>query len=116
MTYFSNLPTLLSGHDFQARHSDMLAAARCEPLTKEQVVAMRKVNPYVYDKATRSLLPNAKMKAAIWQAMREHLEKNPVINPFLGIDMAKPGSDRTVIVTKLPKAVWRKWWGQAREI
>ena len=37
-------------------------------------------------------------------------DRAPEDNPFmdaLGIDMAKPGSDRTVIVTKLPKAVWR---------
>lgn len=35
MTYFSNLPTLLSDHDFQARHADMLAAVRDGRTVKE---------------------------------------------------------------------------------
>jgi hypothetical protein len=39
---FSNQPTMLQHHDFQARHSDMLAAARVgETMTKEQIAARR---------------------------------------------------------------------------
>jgi hypothetical protein len=61
----------------------------------------------LYPKAP-ALLPSevAEAKALIWESMREPL-KNPILD-LIGIDMAKPGSDRTVIVTKLPKAVWRQ--------
>jgi hypothetical protein len=38
---FSNLPTRLQDQDFHARHRDMLAAAQCEPLTKEQIEHQR---------------------------------------------------------------------------
>ncbi len=51
----NNIPSFLQRDDFMARHSDMVAAARGEPLTKEQIEARRKPNPYVYDKATRTL-------------------------------------------------------------
>ena len=86
----SHIPAMLQREDFHARHSDMLAAARCGPLTTEQVALRRKMHE----------------ANDLWRLMTERLKDNPFMDA-LGIDMAKPGSDRTVIVTKLPKAVWR---------
>ncbi len=51
----NNIPCFIQRDDFMARHSDMVDAARGDPLTKEQIEARRKPNPYIYDKATRTL-------------------------------------------------------------
>lgn len=37
----SNIPTMLQAQDFQSRHSDMIASARCEPLTKREIEKKR---------------------------------------------------------------------------
>ncbi len=52
----NNIPSFLQRDDFMAMRSDMVDAARGEPLTKEQIEARRRPNPYIYDKETRTLL------------------------------------------------------------
>jgi hypothetical protein len=54
----SNIPAFAVHQDYQSRHSDMLAAARSDALPPDQVSARRKVNPFVYDKVKRTLVPN----------------------------------------------------------
>jgi hypothetical protein len=50
----SNMPTMLQREDFQSRHSDMLAAALCEPLTKRQIEEERFIGELlVSSKVTR---------------------------------------------------------------
>ncbi len=43
----NNQPSMLQAIDFQAGHSDMLVAARGEPLTKEQIERLRSWRPWV---------------------------------------------------------------------
>ena len=73
----NNLSTL-GQQDFQARHSDMLAAARCEPLTKEQVVAIR-----FWRFVTRLINADAVAKSteAATARVREYLERDDG-NPY----------------------------------
>src|SRR5580693_138101 len=53
-----NQPPMLQALDFQSQHSDMLVAARSEPLTKAEIAGLRAqvVNPYVYSKEQRTLV------------------------------------------------------------
>jgi hypothetical protein len=54
----NNQPPMLQALDFQSEHSDMLVAARGEPLTKEEIAGLRAqvVNPYVHNKGQRTLV------------------------------------------------------------
>jgi hypothetical protein len=54
----SNIPAFAVHQDYQAQHSDMLAAARGDVLPPNQVAARRKVNMFVYDKVRRTLVLN----------------------------------------------------------
>ncbi len=53
----NNIPPLLQFSDFMARHSDMVAAACGEPLTKDQIEAAR--NSYVYDWQDKRVLESS---------------------------------------------------------
>ncbi len=51
----NNIPSFLQRDDFMARHSDMVDAARGEPLTKEQIELRRMPSNQLWGKFFKSM-------------------------------------------------------------